>query len=131
MQDEDINCRASVVSCIDFRIQETLEKFFKENKLVDNSDRIELAGGVKDAEEVVAQLQISHRLHGTKEVWLFQHENCGAYGLPEDISHDEEMEVHQKDLKKMEDLILEKVDKNIRIKKFFVTLTDQVIRVND
>jgi len=41
---------------------------------------VTIAGGVKNYSFVLEQIEISVRLHGTKEAYLINHEDCGAYG---------------------------------------------------
>jgi len=124
-------CIASVVSCIDFRIQDELEQFLIENGLEEKFDRIEMAGGVKDKEKVIKQLLISHNLHHPTEIWLFQHEDCGAYGLEKEIDSKEEIAIHQKDLTEMEKKIHEDIDSKLIVKKFFITLSGKIMVVTD
>lgn len=120
-----------MVSCIDFRIQETLENFLKENDLLDKCDRIEIAGGAKDTPEVISQLKISHRLHHPEEIWLFQHEDCGAYGLAKESPKEEELNVHKKDLAILQETIKNEIDKDLIIRKFLITLAGGVMLIND
>ena len=53
----------------------------------------------RDREWLLEQVQISHDLHAARQVYLVNHEDCGAYG-PEQIPDcDKELEVHREDLK--------------------------------
>lgn len=74
------NCDTLLVTCIDFRFQEYIDKFIKEKVGVKNHDRVAWAGGIKDLEKILGQIDISNRLHHIHKVVLINHEDCGAYG---------------------------------------------------
>lgn len=86
-------CQAIVITCIDFRFQEFIDRWIDEKYGKRNFDRVAFAGGVFDLETVLKQVKISSRLHEIKEVVLINHEECGAYG--EEGTH----ERHVADLK--------------------------------
>ena len=101
-------CRACVVACMDFRLHEPLAGFLAEQGLdEDRADVIRVAGAAKnlarpadprDREFLLSQLRVSRDIHWSKQVYLVNHEDCGAYGpevLPDD---EEELEVHRHDL---------------------------------
>ncbi len=73
------SCQAIVVTCMDFRFQNMIQKW-TENHIKNGFDKVAIAGAVKDLEFVLSQIEISVRLHQTKEVYLINHEDCGAYG---------------------------------------------------
>ncbi len=72
-------CEAVIVTCIDFRFQEYINNWIKENFQPKTYDRVALAGGGFDLDYVLKQIEISHRLHLIKKVILINHEDCGAY----------------------------------------------------
>jgi len=74
-------CETIIVTCIDFRFQEYINKWIAENFAPKTFDRVALAGGVFDLEYVLKQIEVSHRLHHIKKVALINHEDCGAYGI--------------------------------------------------
>ncbi len=74
------NAKAAIVTCIDFRFQEYIDNWIKENLSPEYFDRVAIAGGVFDLEYILKQIEISHRLHHIKKVVLINHEDCGAYG---------------------------------------------------
>ncbi|OGJ50876.1 hypothetical protein A2335_00850 [Candidatus Peregrinibacteria bacterium RIFOXYB2_FULL_32_7] len=102
------NCKAVIVHCIDFRFQKALNEFLQKNDLIGNIDRISIPGGVKDMKKVLEYVELSVKLHGTKEVYLVNHQDCGAYGLGE-IEFTKEKEIHKKDLEKMKKILSEKI----------------------
>ena len=71
---------AIIITCIDFRLQEAINKWISENSQPGTFDRVALAGGVKNLETILGQIEIAHRLHHIKKVILINHEDCGAYG---------------------------------------------------
>lgn len=71
---------AIVVTCIDFRLQEAINKWIAENFQAGTFDRVALAGGVKNLDTILSQIDIALRLHHIKKVMLINHQDCGAYG---------------------------------------------------
>lgn len=76
----DHNCEVAVVTCIDFRLQEYIDNWIKQKFGTRNHDRIAWAGGVKNLDLILGQIEISYKLHHIKNVVLINHEDCGAYG---------------------------------------------------
>src|SRR3990167_6831918 len=71
---------AIVITCIDFRFQQYIDDWLKQNFKKYMFDRVALAGGVFDFYSILRQVEISQRLHQTKKVILVNHQDCGAYG---------------------------------------------------
>ena len=76
----DHQAEGIVVTCIDFRLQEAINKWISKNFAPKTFDRVALAGGVKNLETIMNQIEIAHRLHHINKVVLINHEDCGAYG---------------------------------------------------
>lgn len=76
----DHHCQTCIITCIDFRFQEYINKFIEENFPVKSFDKVSLAGGVFDFETILKQVEISKSLHHINKVLLINHEDCGAYG---------------------------------------------------
>lgn len=76
----DHYCEAVIVTCIDFRFQDYVNKWIGENFTAKSFDRVAIAGGVFDLDYILKQIEISKRLHHIKKVILINHEDCGAYG---------------------------------------------------
>lgn len=74
------SCETVIVTCIDFRFQEYINKWITEKFGPGTFDRVAIAGGVFDFDYVLKQVEISQRLHHIKKVVLINHEDCGAYG---------------------------------------------------
>lgn len=79
MAKEKHTCQAIVVTCMDFRLQKYIEKWTDEN-IKGGYDKLALAGAVKDLPFVTNQIALSIKLHRTREAYLINHEDCGAYG---------------------------------------------------
>ena len=75
-----LHCETLVVHCIDYRLQEFLDKWLKNNLPLQSYDRVAIAGGVNDVFYVIRQVDVAVRLHGIERVVLINHEDCGAYG---------------------------------------------------
>lgn len=69
-----------IVTCIDFRLQEAINNWIAQNFAPKTFDRVSLAGGVKNLDQILTQIEIAKRLHHIKKVVLINHEDCGAYG---------------------------------------------------
>ena len=79
---DDHTAQAVVVTCIDFRLQEAINNWIAQNFKPGTFDRVALAGGVKNLDVIMSQIEIAVRLHHIKKVVLTNHEDCGAYGDP-------------------------------------------------
>ncbi|EKD90630.1 MAG: hypothetical protein ACD_30C00112G0071 [uncultured bacterium] len=71
---------AIIVTCIDFRLQEAINKWISENFEPKTFDRAAFGGGVKELEQILKQIKIANNLHHISKVILVNHEDCGAYG---------------------------------------------------
>lgn len=89
-----------VVTCIDFRLQEAINKWISENFAPKTFDRVALGGGVKNLDTILGQIDIAVRLHHVKKVILINHEDCGAYGQENFPDTQTEHLKHTEDLKK-------------------------------
>ncbi len=76
----DHKTEALIVTCIDFRLQEAINNWISQNFSPKTFDRVALAGGVKNLEVILTQIEIAKRLHHINKVVLINHEDCGAYG---------------------------------------------------
>jgi len=108
-------CRACLVYCMDFRLHEALANFIAEQKLDgDGADVIRVGGAIKslsrpkearDRAFLLEQLNVAYELHGVRQFYLINHEDCGAYGLEDVIDSPEELATHQEDLRVAKALI--------------------------
>ncbi len=103
------HCRACIVFCIDFRLNGALTAFLSEHKLdKDGADVVRVAGAAKslarpkdprDRDFLMEQVATSGRLHSTRQVYLINHEDCGAYGKEQISDSDAELAMHRRDLR--------------------------------
>ena len=72
------SCKYLLVHCMDFRLRNFLNDFG--DKLEGGYDLVSIAGGVKNVDFLMTQVNISVSLHQMTNVILVNHEDCGAYG---------------------------------------------------
>ena len=123
------HCRSAVLSCIDFRFQEAINKFILEHNLNGNTDRIGLAGGVKKLGEMFEELSISEDLHQVDDMYLINHQDCGAYGPAVAQDQQQELKTHTRDLLTAKKLINEKYPQ-VNVYTYFLTLEKEFIEIN-
>lgn len=106
---------AILVTCIDFRLQEAINKWTVKHLQPGSFDRVAFAGGVQNLEIILGQIDISVRLHQIEKVVLINHEDCGAYGA------EGTLEQHAKDLKNASARI-KKQYPNLEVETFYLYL---------
>lgn len=116
-------CDALIVSCIDFRFQKHIRNWLDENFGDKTFDYVGYAGGTKDLETVMKQVDISVKLHNIKHIVLMNHENCGAYG------DESTPEKHAEDLLKAKNSIAKKYPK-LRVDLFYILLDGRFNEIN-
>lgn len=105
-----IRTDALVVTCLDYRLQEMLDKWIHENVGYGNFNRVALGGSVKNWDVIFSQVEMSRRVHNINRVVLINHEDCRAYG------EEGNYERHNHDLKAAKDYILERFpDMNVEL----------------
>ncbi len=96
----DHKAEVIVITCIDFRLQEDINKWISENFQPRTFDRVAFVGGVKNSETILGQINVAVRLHHIEKVVLINHEDCGAYGeegTPQ--KHDEDLKMTKEKIK--------------------------------
>jgi carbonic anhydrase len=116
-------CRAIAITCIDFRFQDRIENWLKENLGPDEYDRVALAGGVFDFYVILKQVEISSKLHDIQKVILMNHEDCGAYGAAGTF------ERHQQDLIEAEKKI-ERLFPELDVETYFLHLDGTITEIS-
>lgn len=106
---------AIVITCIDYRFQEYIHKWLKENFHPKTYDRGAFAGAAKSLDTIFTQIELAYRLHHIKKAVIINHEDCGAYGPEGTIDH------HIQDLRQVKKHILEKFP-NLEVKTFYLHL---------
>lgn len=115
-------CHNLVLTCMDFRFRNIHDDFIKS---LGDSDRVSLAGASKAIVDkdtqaaILKQLVLSNQLHGATNIYIVDHEDCGAYGGKKAFQSDqEELNVHQDNLTKAKELILKELPQVKVIGKF-------------
>jgi carbonic anhydrase len=100
---------------MDFRLHDSLANFFAEQELVGaGADIIRVAGAIKslaqpkenrDRDFLLEMLNVSYDLHGVRQFFLINHEDCGAYGLEDVPDSEEELAIHREDLRAAKALV--------------------------
>lgn len=89
-----------VITCMDFRFQKSVKRILAENNQIDidEVDRLSIGGPSKAIAEGVftTSLQIALEKHGAKNVYIFDHLDCGGFGGLEafDGSPEKEVQAH-------------------------------------
>ena len=79
-------CKACAVHCMDFRIQKTTDNLLKSLGLSEGDfDRVSIAGGAANFEQLEKHLELSKKLHNPSQIILTIHEDCGAGAKIEDL----------------------------------------------
>jgi carbonic anhydrase len=122
-------CQAAILHCIDFRFQEAIDKFMAERQLNGSCDRIGIAGGVRNLKEVSNELSISENLHHIKDIYLVNHQDCGAYGSQVSAEAEKELQIHTQDLLTAKKIIKKKYPQ-VTIHTYFLTLEKEFVEIN-
>lgn len=120
---------AAVVWCFDHRFDLVLHKLLKKIG-VERFDPILVAGGAKnlacasgdsEREFVLGQIRSSIRLHGTKNVILMLHSDCGAYGGLAAFNNDVSLEAehHRQEMHKAVAALKAEIPE-VEVRSFFV-----------
>ena len=108
--------KALIVHCIDFRFQKLVENDLKMRNLKGQTDRISWPGVSKDLENIKKATKVSINLHDPDEAFIYEHEDCGAYG------EDNSLETHRQNANALKDY-LEKIKPSIKVTTLFVTFS--------
>lgn len=104
-----------IITCIDFRFQEYINKWISKNFKPKTYDRGAFAGAAKSLDTILSQIDVANRLHHIKRVILINHEDCGAYGVKGTP------EKHAQDLKTAKEKIKE-IYPDLEVKTFYLYL---------
>lgn len=96
------HAKAIVITCIDFRLQDAINNWISENFPPRTFDRVAFAGGVKNLDIILGQIDIAVRLHHIWKVILINHEDCGAYGeTGTSEKHAQDLKIAKKKIKEL------------------------------
>jgi hypothetical protein len=128
-------CKSLIIHCIDFRFQKSIKKFLDDKQLLGNCDILSIAGITKgfvsgESEPSYAyllnQIDISHRLHGIKEIILLHHTDCGAYGGSNSFAAPaEEIAKYTADMRLAKEILVGKYQE-ISVKMFIAHLAEEI-----
>jgi len=90
------------IKCIDWRFAEAIESDSQSHGLNGNSDEISWPGASKDFDNVSEAAALSIKLHDPDQAYIYEHEDCGAYGENNSIN------VHRKNAYKLKAFLQEK-----------------------
>lgn len=106
--------KACIISCMDFRFHDQIQKFLKDQGYLGHSDEIAIAGGSRDfifpVEEsdgkyIWKQLGLSIKLHDPDEIVFIDHQDCGGYAqdgtIPNGLDLQSDRKQHQKFFEKL------------------------------
>lgn len=106
--------QALAIHCIDWRFQKLIAEDLAAKNLDGACDRIAWPGASKDLDNVAGSALISIRLHDPDQVFIYEHEDCGAYG------DDNSQETHRKNAKTLADKLKE-IKPTLKIATLIVT----------
>ncbi len=109
------SCDNLVVTCIDFRFQDYINNWISKNVPPKSYDRVAFAGGVKNLDTILSQIEVSKRLHDIKKVVLINHEDCGAYRAEGGV------ERHYEDLRNASSKIKQQIP-NLEVETYYLHL---------
>lgn len=102
-------CKYLIAHCIDFRLQKAIKDYLEKNGLLGNCDIVSAAGGVKNTDFLLEQVDVSSSLHKIQEVILLNHTDCGAYGGSAKFSSfEKERNFHAAELRKAKESLFAK-----------------------
>ena len=116
-------CNSIMITCMDFRLRKHLRNWAIKNLDKGGYDRVAVAGGVKSLGLIVDQVSLSVNLHHVCEVYLINHEDCGAYPV------EGTYEKHKEDLL-LAQTILRHQHPKLKIVPLYLKLNGEFVRVD-
>lgn len=111
-------CKYWLARCMDYRLWQPIHEWVTKKDMVGDCDLISLGGTLKeligDNEEVkkylLDQIGIAYNLHGSREGFVLDHMDCGAWGgrAAFDFDSEKDFNHHMEVLKKVKEIILAK-----------------------
>ncbi len=124
--------KAVAILCMDFRFQEKIQNWLKDNGYLGHTDEISIAGASRDfitpvedwhKDYVNLQLELSVKLHDPDEILIFDHQDCGGYAqddtIPSGLDYEEDKKRHIEYATKVKELLEQKYP-NKTIKMMYV-----------
>ena len=107
--------KALRIKCIDWRFAEVIESDSQARGLNGRSDDISWPGASYDFDNVSKTAALSIKLHDPDEAYIYEHEDCGAYG------EDNSINVHRENPYKLK-AYLEEKKPSIKVTTLIATL---------
>jgi len=111
-------CKNLLIRCMDFRLNDEVEKWTKESDIFEGGfDIVSIAGASKilagensaAIENFLGNVDVSVNLHHAEKIVIFHHSDCGAYAKEYKFdSVEEEKKKQIEDMEKSKMIILEK-----------------------
>ncbi len=79
--------KALRIKCIDWRFAEAIANDTQARGLNGNSDEISWPGASYDFDNVSRAAALSIELHDPDEAYIYEHEDCGAYGSEDSLEN--------------------------------------------
>lgn len=121
-----------VITCMDRRFQKTIREQLQEKYQVDieDADRLAWAGASKAVADgtLIPQVELSHKLHGIKNVYVVDHTDCGGFGgfASHENSEQKEIASHMDSMARAQEAI-HKVLPQLVVTCFVVTLEGETV----
>lgn len=83
-----------IITCMDFRFQDKIQKYIKNQGWLGSCDEIIIAGASRDLvkplepfhkESIIRQINLSVKLHDPDEIIIIDHQDCGGYAQDQTI----------------------------------------------
>jgi len=136
------SCSQFCLSCIDFRFVDDVSFYQNVKGKTNNYDAFRLGGaslgynGISGYESWTLScnqtIELSRDIHDINEVVIFDHLDCGAYGLvytPEQLAGDGEFKLHVENLDKAQATLLQKYPFIKNVKKYIFDLSYNAIPI--
>ncbi len=85
-----------VITCMDFRYLETIDQLLKDKHGINmlRTDFLSIGGASKGVVDgsLMPSIKIGYEKHGVKNVYIFDHIDCGGFGGQEAYDNDEQKE---------------------------------------
>ena len=111
-------CKNLLIRCMDFRLNDEVEKWTKDSELFEGGfDIVSIAGASKNLADgneeaknsFLENVAVSVDLHNAKRIIIFHHSDCGAYAQSYNFSSGKEEKKKQfEDMKRSKTIIQEK-----------------------
>lgn len=127
-----------IISCIDFRFQDYVFNWLKDNQYLGHCDLYSIAGCSRDLvkpldathkENFLRNVGISVKLHDPDEIIILDHQDCGGYAqddtIPSMLEKEKDIDRHKEFAQKAR-TILSEIYPSLEIKTMYIGLDGEV-----